>query len=86
MFKNIIENYINNMNINDIIMFSQKENIFLEENEYLKIYDFIKNNWDKLIKDENLVKNYLNQNFDYEKSKKIYEVYLKYQKKYRSYL
>ena len=74
------------MTINDVISFSQKENIFLEENEYLKIYDFIKNNWDKLIKDENLVKNYLNQNFDYEKSKKIYEVYLKYQKKYRSYL
>ena len=86
MFKNIIENYINNMTIRDIIMFSQREKIYLEETEYLKIYNFIKSNWQYLLKDKNEVKTFLDNNFSRDNSKKIYDVFLKYQKKYSSYL
>jgi len=86
MFKKIIENYINNMTINDIIMFSHKENIYLNDSEYLKIYEFIKHNWDSIINNDNLVNDFLIKNFDNEKKDIIYELYLKYQKKYSSYL
>ena len=86
MFKNLIEKYVNNMNINDLIAFSHKENIYLENNEYLEIYDFIKSNWDIIIKDSNLVKDYLYSHFNDNKSSEIYNMYLKYKKKYSAYL
>ena len=74
------------MTIRDIIMFSQREKIYLEETEYLKIYNFIKSNWQYLLKDKNEVKTFLDNNFSRDNSKKIYDVFLKYQKKYSSYL
>ena len=74
------------MTISDIIMFSHKENIYLEEGEYLKVFNIIKKNWQELIKDENKVKNYLDDNFNQEKKDQIYQLFLKYQKKYSSYL
>lgn len=86
LFKNLIEKYVNNMNINDLIAFSHKENIYLENNEYLEIYDFIKSNWDIIIKDSNLVKDYLYSHFNDNKSSEIYNMYLKYKKKYSAYL
>ena len=86
LFRNLIENYINNMNINDLIEFSHKENIFLENQEYLEIYNYIKNNWTLLISNTDLVKTYLESNFNNIKSKQIYDVYLKYHKKYSAYL
>ena len=86
MLKYLIENYINNMTINDVIMFSEKENIYLSEDEYLKIFNAIKEDWKDFILDENLVKKYLDNSFNQEKSIKIYKLFLKYQKKYSSYL
>ena len=74
------------MNINDLIEFSHKENIFLENQEYLEIYNYIKNNWTLLISNTDLVKTYLESNFNNIKSKQIYDVYLKYHKKYSAYL
>ena len=86
LFKYLIENYINNMTINDLIMFSEKENIFLEYEEYLKIYDYIKNNWELLLTDETTVERYINNNFDTKNAEKILNLFSKYQKKYRAYL
>ncbi len=86
LFKNLIENYINNMTINDIIMFSKKENILLTNEEYDKIFNYIKSNWKSLINNQEKVENFLNENFDFEKKDKIYNLFLKYQKKYSSYL
>ena len=74
------------MTINDIIMFSKSENIILTESEYFKIFGVIKNNWQELLKNDELIKEYLNKNFDKDKSNKIYDVFLKYKKKYSSYL
>lgn len=74
------------MTINDVIMFSKKENINLEYYEYLKIFEKIKNNWKILVKDNNIVKEFLDDNFNKEKSEKIYNLFLKYKKKYSSYL
>jgi len=86
LFKNLIESYINNMSINDVIMFSKKENIRLNDNEYLNIYNYIKSNWYIIINDEEKVKEYLNNNFSSDKSEKIYQIFLKYKKRYSAYL
>ena len=86
LLKNLIENYINNMDVHDIIMFSHKENIHLSEDEYIKIYEEIKNNWEYYLYNEIKLKNFLDNNFSENDSNKIYEVFLKYQKKYSSYL
>ena len=86
LFKNLIKTYINNMTINDVIMFSENENIHLENDEYFKIYEYLKENWEKLIDDEAEVKNYIVNNFNKEKQEKILNLFFKYQKKYRSYL
>ena len=74
------------MTINDVIMFSENENIHLENDEYFKIYEYLKENWEKLIDDEAEVKNYIVNNFNKEKQEKILNLFFKYQKKYRSYL
>jgi len=74
------------MVINDLIMFSKKENIYLENDEYLYLFNVIKENWSKLINDEELVKIYLTNKFEGEKYNKIYNLFLKYKKKYSSYL
>ena len=74
------------MTINDVIMFSENENIHLENDEYFKIYKYLKENWEKLIDDEAEVKNYIVNNFNKEKQEKILNLFFKYQKKYRSYL
>ena len=77
---------MNNMTINDVIMFSENENIHLENDEYFKIYEYLKENWEKLIDDEAEVKNYIVNNFNKEKQEKILNLFFKYQKKYRFYL
>ena len=74
------------MSINDVIMFSKKENIRLNDNEYLNIYNYIKSNWYIIINDEEKVKEYLNNNFSSDKSEKIYQIFLKYKKRYSAYL
>ena len=86
MFKNLIENYINNMTINDIIIFANKENIKLKDYEYVKIYNYIKNNWNELIKNDNLIKSFITNNLELEHQKEVYELFLKYKKKYANYL
>lgn len=74
------------MTINDVIMFSEKENITLTQDEYLKILNTIKNHWEELINNSDMVKKYLNDNFNNQKSEQIFKLFLKYQKKYSSYL
>ena len=74
------------MTINDIIMFGNKENIYLDNEDYLKIFNAIKKNWQDLLYNDNSLKEYLKNNFSKEDYNKIYELFLKYKKKYSSYL
>ena len=74
------------MSINEIIMFSEKENIYLNNNEYENIYNFVKKNGYDLITNQKKVYEFLYDNFDADKRDKIYNLFLKYQKKYSSYL
>lgn len=48
MYENIIKNYIDKLTKEDIINYSKKEGIFLNDSEINVIYDEIKNNWKQL--------------------------------------
>ncbi len=50
MYYNIIKNYIERLDINDIYNYGLKENIKLNDNELKIIYKLIKNNWEDLYK------------------------------------
>ena len=43
MYENIIKNYVDKLTKEDIINYSKKEDIFLNDNEINVIYDEIKN-------------------------------------------
>ena len=49
MFNKLIENYINNMNVNDVDKFARKNGIILKNEELNVIYETIKNNWQTII-------------------------------------
>lgn len=48
MYENIIKNYVDKLTKEDIINYSKKEDIFLNDNEINVIYDEIKNKWKQL--------------------------------------
>lgn len=87
LFKNIIEHYINIIDINDVIMFAKKENIEISEKEAKIVLNYLKNNWQNVIYgSDEITKNFLRENFAKEKCHKIYCLLLAYKKKYRNYL
>ena len=80
---NIIDLYISNLRKEDIILFGEKNNIYLDEHELVFTYNFIKNNYKEVLKNKD--------NFDFSKYKKEFseENYFKIEKlikKYISYL
>ena len=81
--KNMIINYIRNMNIDDINNFAIKNNIFLSNEELNFIYKYIKNNYNYLIDNYNLfnLSNYKDY-FSEENYKKIKMLINDYKKKY----
>lgn len=48
MYENIIKNYVDKLTKEDIINYTKKEDIFLNDNEINVIYDEIKNKWKQL--------------------------------------
>ena len=87
MFLSILENYINKLTINDIILFSNRNNIPLSSKEISYIYNTIKHDYKTLLSDnydEVFLKsqNYIGE----EKLKKIYNLFLDYRSKYHNFL
>ncbi len=81
----LIQNYIKNLTINDIVYFAKKNNIDLTEAETTYIFKTLKDNYQILLSDNymeifNNSKNYLTPS-NYEK---ILNLYLSYRKKYFS--
>ena len=83
IIKNLIINYINNMNINDVNNFAVKHNIYLSESELLFIYNYIKKNYNELINNPNSFNfnNYKN-NFSKDNFNKINILINEYKDKY----
>ena len=87
MFSRIIENYINNLTKKDIIDFSNKENIILDNSELDYIYKIIKTEYKTILYDDstdifNNIKSRINPT-SYNKIKKLFDSY---KEKYKKYL
>lgn len=83
MFFNIIENYIPKLTKNDIVLFSNKNNINLCSNEVDYIYNVLKKDYKILLSNNyNVVFESASKIIDNQKLEKIYNLYLNYRKKY----
>lgn len=84
---NLIEKYIQNMTIDDVKKFAQKKGANLSESELSFTYNFIKNNYQHILKNPRLLdlerykNNYSQTNFE-----KITKVFQEYSQKYSRYL
>ena len=83
---NLVKNYINNLNINDLEKFLKSNNIYLNDNELKYTYSFIKKNYEAIYYNPNLdlskYKSYYTEN----NFNKILNLIEKYKKKYINYL
>lgn len=85
--RNIINNFMNKLKLEDISNFATNKGINLSENELIFTYEFIKKNWESILGNPKLFNidryksNYTQDNFI--KIKKIYKEYLQ---KYSNYL
>ena len=87
MINKLIENYIRNMNIEDVRKFANDNNIYLTSNEINIIYKTIKNDWHTLIYgDESIVFNKVKQELNNNTYKKAEELFFYFKNKYQRFL
>ena len=85
--RNIINNFMNKLKLDDVSNFASNKGITLSENELVFTYEFIKKNWESILGNPKLFNidryksNYTPDNFI--KIKRIYKEYLQ---KYSNYL
>lgn len=84
---NIIEKYMQNITINDVNKFAYKNGVNLSDEELRFTFDFVKNNWESILKNPNNlnIEKYRNV-FSSENFMKIKLLINEYSKKYQSYL
>ncbi len=87
MFNKLIENYINNMNVNDVDKFARKNGIILKNEELNVIYETIKNNWQTIIYgDYTSVFNSIKDRISPSTYKKAEELFFYFKDKYQRFL
>ena len=84
---NLIEKYIQNMTIEDVENFALKKGANLGENELSFTYNFIKNNYQNILKNPRLLdlERYKDK-YSKENYEKIQKVFQEYSQKYSRYL
>lgn len=84
---NLVEKYIKNMTIDDVKNFSIKKGANLSENELNFTFNFIKNNYQNILKNPSLLdlERYKDK-FTKENYEKIVKVFQEYSQKYSRYL
>lgn len=53
---NLIKRYMDNLSINQVNDFAQKNNVFLSESELNFTFEFIKKNWEMIFRNPTLLK------------------------------
>lgn len=53
---NLIKKYMDNLSINQVNDFAQKNNVFLSESELNFTFEFIKKNWEMIFRNPTLLK------------------------------
>lgn len=84
---NIIKNYINNMNIEDLNILLIKNDINLNDNELNVLYNHLKNDWYTFIyEDSTQILNDIKNSFTPDNYNKLYNIYINAKEKYKNYL
>lgn len=87
MFSKIINNYVSNLTKQDIIDYSIKENIELNNDEIDLIYKTIKSNYkDLLYGDSNIIFNNIKSRINPTSYNKLKSLFITYKNKYKKYL
>ena len=87
MINKLIENYIRNMNEEDVSRFASDNGITLNSNETSIIYQTIKNDWYTLIYgDQNIIFNKVKPLLSNETYKKAEELFFYFKNKYQRFL
>ena len=84
---NIIERYMNMLKKEDVNNFAIKKNVFLSESELDFTYEFLKKNWQDILKNPNVfdINRYKNQ-FSEENFYKVKKIFDEYYQKFRSFI
>lgn len=80
MYENIIKNYVDKLTKEDIINYSKKEDIFLNDNEINVIYYEIKNKWKQLYNGNTRVITDLENKINNKAYNKLIDLYNTYKK------
>lgn len=80
MYENIIKNYVDKLTKEDIINYSKKEDIFLNDNEINVIYDEIKNKWKQIYNGNTCVITDLENKINNKAYNKLIDLYNTYKK------
>lgn len=84
---NLISRYMSKLTRDDVNNFALSKNVFLSESELEFTYDFVKKNWEQVIKNPKLLhlERYQN-NFTPENFGKIQKLFNEYSAKYQAFL
>lgn len=83
----LLKNYIDNLNIQDVKNFFDKNDISLDNKELDILYKHLKNDWYTFIyEDERPILKDIEANINKENYSKLYSLYIKYKNKYINYL
>ena len=85
--RNMIKRFMNNITIDDVNNFAISKDVYLEENELIFTYEFIKKNWESILDNPQLfnIDRYKN-NFKEETFSKVKKLYNEYFQQYSRYL
>lgn len=86
MKKFLIKKYVDKLTTYDIEKFAKNNNIILTNNQINFFYNLIKENWEKIITNDNSILYKIKNNFNNEEYKKIEKLYYEYKQKYQNYL
>ena len=84
---NLIKAYMGKMTIQDVNNFAVSKNIFLSPEELQFVYDFIRKNWEQVIRNPQLLNldRYKNK-FSQDNFVKIKKLFMEYSSRYSSFL
>ncbi len=82
----ILKKYIDKLTLEDIKNFAYNNNISLTKEETNDSFYFIKNNWQKILDNDDVAICEIRKKFDSNKAKKIEQLYFEYKQKYQKFL
>ncbi len=84
---NLIKKYMDNLSIEDVSNFATSKNVSLSSEELDFVYDFVKKNWEQVIKNPSLLNlDRYKDHFNPDNFLKIKKLFNEYSAKYKNFL